>query len=142
MKNNKKIFVVLAVLIIVIFLAIFFINNFFRDYGVGKGDNFKKQEALFIEETSFEERENIIKNYIATKFNVSADLVTVLIARESETHINGMFVISSQAEEDKTGYFFGVINKKIDIVWAEESLPDCSIIRDYNFSSEMAPTCL
>ena len=140
MKNNKKIFVILIVLIVVIFLVIFLINNFSESNQLNKEAG-KKEELLFIEETTFEERGDFIKNYVANKFNVSSDLVTALIARESESHINGMFIIADEEDEAVTGYFFGVIDKNINIVWAEEQFPDCSLINQYNFPSEMAPSC-
>lgn len=141
MKKNKKIFIVLVSLIVIIFLVIFFVNSISKRLGPDKDSGIDNQKTSFLEETLFEEREEIIKNYIAEKFNVSHNLVTIFIARESEGHINGIFIIGDQEDNPKTGYFFGVIDKKIDIVWAEENFPDCSIIKDYNFPVEMAPTC-
>jgi len=141
MKNNKKIFIILAIIIIAAFLVIFFINNFFGISDFSKKNETGKEDLLFINKTTFEEREDIIKNYIANKFNVSTDLVVALIARESESHINGIFIISKQEDDVRTGYFFGAIEKTINMVWAEEDFPDCAIIKKHGFPREMAPDC-
>lgn len=143
-KNSKKIIIIfsliLAILLLVIILFIFKNKNKFLE----KKTNINiSTENSLINKTTFEERENFIKQNLVDKFNLSSDQISIFIARENETHINGAFFVNSVSEgESFNGYFFAVVNdNKINIVWADKGNVDCSIMNSYNFPKEMAPNC-
>lgn len=139
MNKNKKIFFsFLAVIIILV--AIFLLIKDDQK----KSSNINKEEISvddFMEKTTFIEREDIIQDLLAKKYQLN-DGVEALIARESNNHINGVFFIENfNNEELFQGKFFATTDDYIDIIWAGQGEVDCSKIIYYNFPPEMASEC-
>ncbi|MFA5644453.1 MAG: hypothetical protein WC928_02915 [Patescibacteria group bacterium] len=139
MKINKK-FLILFLLLVVLILSFFiFVNykkNINKDLVSSSGKN--NVEA----EKSFEEREAIIKEELSKKFSVSSDKITVLIGRESEKHISGLFSVKDFRElAIFSGVFYAKVSQEIEIIWAGDGSPDCENIKKEGFSQEMAPNC-
>ncbi len=95
----------------------------------------------FVEETTFIERENIIKGLLADKYGVDKG-VEVFIARESDSHINGVFFIENYNNEELfRGKFFAKADNSLDIIWSGGGQIECPAIVNNNFPVEMAPEC-
>jgi hypothetical protein len=143
-KNSKKIIIIFSLILAILLLIIIFFIFKNKNKAVKEKSNINTStENTLMTETTFGEREDIIKQALIDKFDLSSDQLSVFIARENETHINGAFFVNGTSEENSfNGYFFAVVdNNKINIVWADKENVDCSIIDSYNFPKEMAPNC-
>lgn len=139
MNKNKKLLLLFLAVIIVLVVVIVFIASQRGEKKLLNFNNISQNNP--ISEMRFEEKEDIIKSLLSKKYQNSADL-EVLIARESEEHINGLFFINNYNGQDVfRGKFFAVINKDISIVWSGEGPIDCSVLNSYSFPQEMAPEC-
>ena len=123
-------------------------DNRFNNYRKKDGDwrkDFPPSTASLMEKTTFEEREDTVQGLLAQKFKVSLDKVSILIARESDTHMNGIFFIEGLTSENETGafngFFFATVSNNINIVWADKEMADCAVINTYSFPESMAPDC-
>ena len=143
-KNLKKFIIIFSLILAVLLLIIiFFILKNKNKFTEEKNNINISTEDSLINKTTFEEREDIIKQSLVDKFNLTPEQISVFIARENETHLNGAFFVNNVSEEESfNGYFFAVVNNdKINIVWADKENVDCSIINQYDFPKEMAPNC-
>jgi len=137
MKNKKLLLIFLGIIILILI-------SFFLLIILNKKESFQdiSQKETFMEKVSFEEREDIIASILIEKFKVSEGNISVFIARESFTHINGIFFIeNSNNEEIFEGSFFATVSDSINIVWADQGAINCQIIIQNNFPQEMAPSC-
>lgn len=140
MNKNKKIFFIFLAIIIVLIALILVITSK-REQNIGEQNGEGDVTKNFIEKTTFEEREDIIKNLLMNKYKADEG-VEVLIARESDNHINGIFFIENMNNEEFfQGKFFAIINQSIEVVWSGDGPVDCEIISRYNFPLEMAQGC-
>lgn len=143
MNKNKKIFVVVLLVIIGLSAIVLAIWNNKKDNSNGNfNDNAQVvKKENFVEKTSFEERENIIKGLLIAKHQLSEN-TDVFIARESTTHMSGIFVSSaSENKPGSQGKFFATVGESASIVWSGEGDIDCSILKSYEFPQEMIPAC-
>lgn len=138
MKNAKKIIFGLIILLILALILLVFINN-----NKNKKNNFKNEDVknTFLIEVSYAERVEIIKDILSKKYLVDTENSSVLIARELPGFINGVFINPNLSDGRGQIYFYAIFDKKIEIVWSGISDPDCSILKKYNFPSEMAVNC-
>ena len=137
---NKKNLIIVSSLFIFLLITIFVFFSYSNKDKSAKVE--LKPEENFFSDYSFEERENFIKEQLVKKFNIKEDSLSVFIGRESEKHINGLFFIENYKNKDfYNASFYVYIDNKLNIVWADEQEVDCSIIKKYEFSEEMAPFC-
>lgn len=141
-ENKRKITVVfLSILAILLLILLFLILTKKNEDNKKLNDNSYSKNSL-LNQTSFSQREDLIKESLADKFDVNPDQISVFIGRESEKHVNGAFFIENFPEtESFSAHFFASTNGKIDIVWADKGEVDCSLIVSRNFPPEMAPNC-
>lgn len=138
MEKKKKIilgivFLLILTLVLLTFIVINKNNN--------NSQSVDKNKENFLNQVSFEERGNIIKNILSQKFSVSSEESSVLIARELPGYVSGVFLNPNLKEGRGQIYFYAVVDKNVDIIWSGTSDPDCSILQKYNFPQEMAVNC-
>ena len=142
-KSKKRIIIIFSLILVILLSIIVFIILKNKNNSVNKILNKDvAKDDILINKTTFEERENLIKESLAGKFNSSIDKVSVFIARENGNYVNGAFFINNfSGDESFSGYFFAITDDGINIIWADKGSVDCSIITSYNFPKEMAPDC-
>lgn len=139
MNKNKKFLLLFLAIVIVLIVVIVFIDFQRKEEKTLIFNDFTEEGLMF--ETSFEEREVIIKNLLSKKYQDNKE-IEVFIAREEESHINGLFFINNYNNQEVfRGKFFAIVDKNIEIVWSGDGQIDCSILNSYSFPQEMAPDC-
>ena len=141
MNKNKKILLIFSSFVFLILVVWVILENSNMSFENPSFSERKDYQKDFFSENSFEDREKIISQSLAKKFNAADDKVSVLIAQESDNHVTGLYFISISEEETASGKFFGVISNSVEIVWYGPENPNCEVLLKNSFSEEMAPSC-